>query len=142
MNTPEKRNDLDFCNKYISLSENYWSMADKDIIDSIEAAMQATLIDYHSGKLEGQFKGKSESEIKRYFLIKKLNLYETIPKVWAERIQREIDKFLRSKGIEAKRNGLIVPNYGSHLKVSEYLANYLVAQENKKRLELYLGRSF
>ncbi len=141
INGPQRENDLVFCKKYIELSDYYWQLADEDVLNSIEEALKSTLVDYQGGKLEGQFKGKSQTEIRNYFLVKKLRLYEAIPKELAERIQREIDKYLRGKTIQAKRNGLIVPDYGNHLKVKEYLANYIVAQENKKILEFHLGKS-
>lgn len=141
INGPQRENDLVFCKKYIELSDYYWQLADEDVLNSIEEALKSTLVDYQGGKLEGQFKGKSQTEIRNYFLVKKLRLYEAIPKELAERIQIEIDKYLRGKTIQAKRNGLIVPDYGSHLKVKEYLANYIVAQENKKILEFHLGKS-
>lgn len=141
INGPQRENDLVFCKKYIELSDYYWQLADEDVLNSIEEALKSTLVDYQGGKLEGQFKGKSQTEIRNYFLVKKLRLYEAIPKELAERIQREIDKYLRGKTIQAKRNGLIVPDYGNHLKVKEYLANYIVAQELKKRLEFHLGKS-
>lgn len=141
INGPQRENDLIFCKKYIELSDYYWQLADEDVLKSIEEALKSALIDYQCGKLEGQFKGKSQAEIKNYFLVKKLHLYETIPNELAEKAQKEIDKYLQGKKVEARRNGLIVPEYGKHLKVKEYLANYIVAQEKKKLLEFHLGKS-
>ena len=140
INGPQRESDLQFCKKYIELSEYYWQLGDEEILKSIEAAMNSALVDYQSGKLEGPLKNKSIREIKKYFLIKKIKVLAEIPESMSTIIIKEIDKLLLKKRDDAKRLGLMIPENGKQLTLVNYYANYMVAQEVKKRLELHLGK--
>ena len=140
INGPQRESDLQFCKKYIELSEYYWQLGDEEILKSIEAAMNSALVDYQSGKLEGPLKNKSIPEIKKYFLIKKIKVLAEIPESMSTIIIKEIDKLLLKKRDDAKRLGLMIPENGKQLTLVNYYANYMVAQEVKKRLELHLGK--
>lgn len=140
INGAQRENDLLFCKEYIELSNYYWQLADEDILKSIEDAMSSTLVDFHSGKVEGILKGKNMPEIKKYFLIKKIKLFSEIPENTSKEIRKQLDKLLLRKRQEAKRLGLMIPENGKHLTLVNYYANYMVAQEVKKRLELHLGK--
>lgn len=140
INGPQRESDLQFCKKYIELSEYYWQLGDEEILKSIEAAMNSALVDYQSGKLEGPLKNKSIREIKKYFLIKKIKVLAEIPESMSTIIIKEIDKLLLKKRDDAKRLGFMIPENGRQLTLVNYYANYMVAQEVKKRLELHLGK--
>ena len=140
VNGPQRENDLLFCNKYLELSELYWQLGDEEILKSIEEAMNSTLVDYQSGKLEGPLKNKSITEIKRYFMVQKIRVYSEIPESISLPIRKKLDSFLLKRRLEAKRLKFIVPHYDKEMSVIDYYANYLVAQELKKRLELQLGK--
>ncbi len=140
INGPQRESDLQFCKKYIELSEYYWQLGDEEILKSIEAAMNSALVDYQSGKLEGPLKNKSIPEIKKYFLIKKIKVLAEIPESMSTIIRKEIDKLLLKKRDDAKRLGFMIPKNGRQLTLVNYYANYMVAQEVKKRLELHLGK--
>ena len=140
INGPQRESDLQFCKKYIELSEYYWQLGDEEILKSIEAAMNSALVDYQSGKLEGPLKNKSIREIKKYFLIKKIKVLAEIPESMSTIIRKEIDKLLLKKRNDAKRLGLMITEHGKQLTLVNYYANYMVAQEVKKRLELHLGK--
>ena len=140
INGPQRESDLQFCKKYIELSEYYWQLGDEEILKSIEAAMNSALVDYQSGKLEVPLKNKSIREIKKYFLIKKIKVLAEIPESMSTIIIKEIDKLLLKKRDDAKRLGLMIPENGKQLTLVNYYANYMVAQEVKKRLELHLGK--
>lgn len=140
INGPQRENDLLFCNKYLELSELYWQLGDEEILKSIEDAMNSTLVDYQSGKLEGPLKNKSIAEIKKYFMIKKIQIYSEIPESISLPIRKKIDSFLLKRRLEAKRLRFIIPDYDKEMSVIDYYANYLVAQELKKKLELQLGK--
>ena len=140
INGPQRESDLQFCKKYIELSEYYWQLGDEEILKSIEAAMNSALVDYQSGKLEGPLKNKSIREIKKYFLIKKIKVLAEIPESMSTIIRKEIDKLLLKKRDDAKRLGFMIAENGRQLTLVNYYANYMVAQEVKKRLELHLGK--
>ena len=103
INGPQRESDLQFCKKYIELSEYYWQLGDEEILKSIEAAMNSALVDYQSGKLEGPLKNKSIPEIKKYFLIKKIKVLAEIPESMSTIIRKEIDKLLLKKKRRRKK---------------------------------------
>lgn len=140
INGPQRENDLAFCKKYIELSDYYWQLADEDIIQSVDSAMDSALTDYYGCKLEGLLKDKSIPEIKKYFMVKKIQVYSEIPESFSLPIRKKIDGFLLKRRLEAKRLKFIIPDYDKEMSVIDYYANYLVAQELKKRLELQLGK--
>ena len=80
MDNPTKINELKFCNEYISLSQRYWDLADKEIIEAIDGAMKEVLTNRLQAKNSGNFEGMSEKDIKKYFTAKKLKIYATIRK--------------------------------------------------------------
>ena len=62
MDNPTKINELKFCNEYISLSQRYWDLADKEIIEAIDGAMKEVLTNRLQAKNIGNFEGMSEKE--------------------------------------------------------------------------------
>lgn len=139
MDNPTKINELKFCNEYISLSQRYWDLADKEIIEAVDGAMKEVLTNRLQAKNIGNFEGMSEKDIKKYFTAKKLKIYATIPDDLADIVCKDIDKFLRNNIIVASGLRFNIPPRGEHLTLSKYYVNFLLAELAKKRLDLLLG---
>lgn len=139
MDNYTKVNELKFCNDYISISQRYWDLADKEVIEAMDAAMQEILTSRLQGKNLGNFDGMSEQDIKKHFTSKKLRVYAAIPDDLADIVCKDIDKFLWKNYIVASGLKFNIPPRGEHLTLSEYYVNFLLAEIAKKRLDLLLG---
>ena len=125
---PEYINLKKFCEKYLELSDFYWSLADEKEFNAIKKAESELLSESYMNKLPDKFKNMNSNQIKEYFQQMLINLYSSIPEAQAKLIQKEIDKHLKKNIIYADKLKLKVPK-DTYLKIKDYYINYLIVKE-------------
>ena len=138
---PEKANTLEFCKDYIELSERYWTLADQDLLNAINSAMDEAIQNSYTQKESNRFDGMTISEIKKFFHQRRLELFKDISPKTADYIQDLIDEHLKRKRYYAEKCELQIPGR-EHLSVAQYYLNYEKAKIAARSLGLAVGDKF
>ncbi|MDD2409852.1 MAG: hypothetical protein PHD03_03970 [Bacilli bacterium] len=125
---PEYINLKKFCEKYLELSDFYWSLADEKESNGIKKAESELLSEIYVNKLPDKFQNMDSNQIQEYFHQMLINLYSSIPEAQAKLIQKEIDKHLKKNIIYANKLKLKVPK-DTYLKVKDYYINYVIVKK-------------
>ena len=132
---PEFINFKKFCDRYIELSELYWSLADESQVTALKNAESTLLSKCIEDKLPDSFKGMSMTQIQNHFHQQLIKLYSRIPENQAKLIQKEINDYLRSNNTYTTKLKLKVPKNVS-LKIIDYYINYLIVKDNLPYIEI------
>ncbi|MDD3896024.1 MAG: hypothetical protein PHX19_01390 [Bacilli bacterium] len=132
---PEYINLKKFCEKYLELSDFYWSLADEKDSKAIKKAESELLSEMYENKLPDKFKNMNSNQIQEYFHQRLIDLYSSIPEGQAKLIKKEIDKHLKKNIVYANKLRLKVPK-DTYLKVKDYYINYIIVKQILPYIEI------
>lgn len=135
LDQPEFINLKKFSDRYIELTELYWSLADENHVNSLKRTESELLSKCAKDILPDKFKGMSMTQIQNYFHQELIRLYSGIPENQAKLMQKEIDDYLRRNNTYATKLKLKIPNKVS-LEVIDYYVNYLIVKNNLPYIEI------